>query len=1008
MRRITILISALVISSVSAFAQRGSQEVKGSLYDFNSAEPLYPAAVQIFALPDTTYINGTSTEEDGSFVVSGVAAGQYVLRASFMGYENTEKTFTVRAGQKTTDLGRLTMKADAIALKAVDVTAQVAKVQMVNDTVMFNGAAYKLPEGSTVEDLVRKLPGVQINSSGGITVNGKTVSRILVNGKEFFNGDNSVALNNLTADMVDRIKAYDKQSDLARMTGIDDGNEETVLDLTVKRNMMHGWVGMVGAGYGRPMQETIYDIDNLYNTNITLNKFADDRNFTVTGQIGNARGGGVGGFGGGRGMGGGGGVGTSTNGNIGVNFARNIGKEVSNDSYEHEIGGSIRYSYGSSESQSKSNSENFYTGGTTTFGNTEGMNGSHNQSVNGQLRYERNFNEMTSFVFTPSLSYSWSDNWSKNRNATFTRDPYEFASNPLDASTAFDSGDPLVNFLDSLNDAMRNSQNSISKGESTSIQTSGNFQFVHKLNNQGRNVSARINYSYSDGNSKSYSRNDQTANHIATTLNRYSETPNSSINLSSQVSYTEPIARATYLSVTYEFSYRRSDSDRATYDLGQAYASPWGTPWDTPEWVLEDNYELYKSNTLSRLSQYDNMDHTIQAQVRRTTDNYNMTAGFALLPQYSAMIEDYMGTHTDMDRWVFNWTPTLNFRYRWTRQEQMEMSYRGRSSQPSMQQLSGVRDNSNPLAISSGNPDLKPTFSNTFNASYRKYNPVTLGSIQVGAGFNNTLRTIQNKTTLDALTFGTETMPVNMEGFWANWSTNGNLNLERAFGEFQRVNIGANTQVSFSHSEGWASIAGQDAQLRTSLTTSVSPRLSAEYRGDWFEIDLQGNLRYNHSTNDLQPDRNMDTYDFNYGPSLMVMIPWHNARITTDGQMVSRRGYSGDMNTDEFLWNAQFQFSFLKQNKGTLSLSVYDILQQRSTVTRSMSPTSRRDTYNNNINSYFMLSFSYRIQAIGDRDTRQNMRNMGRSMMGGGMGGFGGGMPMGGGFGGGMGGGMRF
>ena len=351
MKRISILIAVLITSVSSLMAQ--NLEIKGTVYDFDSAEPLYPANIQVFSIAgtDTVYVNGVATEEDGSFRLGGLKAGNYMARATFIGYNDTDKNFTLRSGTTTTtDLGKITMRSDGITLQAVAINAVAAKVQMVNDTVMFNSSAIKLPEGSSVEDLIRKLPGVQITSDGDITVNGKSVSKILVNGKEFFNDDKSVALTQLTADMIEKVKAYDKQSDLARQTGIDDGEEETVLDLQVQKGMAKGWFGNIQVGGGAPFEKESFDVASLYQVNASLNRFDEDKQFTVMGSASQSSGGmrgggmgmmrmggGIGGFGGGMGgfgggMGGGGGVTTSYSG--GANFAMNLGREVSQDNYQ--------------------------------------------------------------------------------------------------------------------------------------------------------------------------------------------------------------------------------------------------------------------------------------------------------------------------------------------------------------------------------------------------------------------------------------------------------------------------------------------------------------------------------------------------------------------------------------------------------------------------------------------------------------------------------------------------
>lgn len=1015
MKRVLFLMCLLATSTLCLMAQENSLSVKGSVYDFDSAEPLYPAALQVYSLPDTTYINGTSTEEDGSFSLTGLSAGNYVIKASFMGYINTEKSFTLRSGSRTTDLGKITMKGDSKILDDVVVSAAISKVQMVNDTVVFNSAAFRLPEGASVEELVRKLPGVQISSDGNITVNGKNVSKILVNGKEFFDNDKSVALNNLTADMIEKIKTYDKQSDLARQTGIDDGDDQTVLDLTVKKGMAQGWFGSVGAGYGRPLQETVYDVNDLYTVNANVSRFAEDRQVTILGSAGQSAGrgfggfgGGIGGFGGMRGMRGMGG-GLNKNYNGGVNFARNLGPEVDSDSYLIEIGGSVNLSHNSSESKSKSASEQFYVGNMHTWSNNEGLRSNGSTSVNGQLRFEWNHDAKTSLIYTPSFTYSKSNNESKNVSMTFSRDPYQYAVNPLDSNTVFVSEDAFVNYKDSLADALWNSQNSSSMGENLNKSTNGNLLFTRRFDKPGRNISLNANYSFSNSGSKSYSRNEQTRSFLpgfgtasrrdTTLYNRYNDNPNNSKNLRTQISYTEPIANQTYLQFSYQYSYRESHSDRSTYDLtGPEYLN-----WGQPDWLLEDNYQRYKSDSLSQQQFYYNYDQTVQVQLRKVTDKLNLTFGLSVLPQHSKMNYSYMDVKdTLLERTVFNWTPTVNMRYRWTRQESIDFRYNARTSQPDMLDMLDIYDNSNPLSIRVGNPGLKPTFSNNMSVNYRKYNPTTMNSLNLGASFNSTIRTVSSKTTLNT-DGGTITQPVNLDGLFSNWGSglNGTVILT-AFDS--RLTFTNNASLSYNHSEGWAAIIGQEAQLRTTNTVNVNEGINLSYRNDYIDASVVGNVLYRNSVNDLQPDRKMSTFDFNYGPSLIVTLPWQSIRIASDMMMSSRRGYSSsEMNTDEFIWNASVSVSCLKGNKGTISLNVYDILNQKSDVTREMYATSRVDTYNTAINTYFMVNFQYRISLFGDKETRQNMRS--RGGMGGYGGGFGGGMGgYGGGFGGGMGG----
>lgn len=216
----------------SRMVAQNSSSVKGSIYDFDSAGPMYSAAVMIYQIngADTTYIGGASTDENGEFVIGNLKPGNYVASTRYMGYDDANRNFTIRPGEELSDIGNISVRGGRM-LSEIAVNAVVAKVQMVRDSVMFNSAAFRLPDGASAEDLIRKLPGVQIDSAGNITVNGKSVNRILVNGKEFVLKDSTKSLTQLTAEMIEKVKAYEQNSDLSRQTGIDDGREETVLDL---------------------------------------------------------------------------------------------------------------------------------------------------------------------------------------------------------------------------------------------------------------------------------------------------------------------------------------------------------------------------------------------------------------------------------------------------------------------------------------------------------------------------------------------------------------------------------------------------------------------------------------------------------------------------------------------------------------------------------------------------------------------------------------------------------
>ena len=381
-----------------------------------------------------------------------------------------------------------------------------------------------------------------------------------------------------------------------------------------------------------------------------------------------------------------------------------------------------------------------------------------------------------------------------------------------------------------------------------------------------------------------------------------------------------------------------------------------------------------------------------------------MNVGFSLLPQRSKMNYQYMGHDIDTVRTVFNFTPTMNFRYRWSKQRSLRINYRGRSSQPSMTDLLPITDDSNPLNITMGNPGLKPTFNNNLNVRFQDFNVERLQNISANVGMGSTLNSIVNKITYNEETGGRISQPTNLDGWWSNWNANAGIAYNTALPN-QNYKVSSSTNARYSYQEGYVRTASASGDFPLAATRSVnlSERLTGTYQNDWFEVTLHGSLNYSRARNNLQPTANRDTYIFSYGPSTNINLPWWNIKLSSDISMNSRRGFSDpEFNTNELIWNAQISKSFLAQNAATVSVQFYDILGQQSNVSRVINATMRSDTQYNTINSYFMVHFIYRLNLFGDRESRGQMRGGGNFE--GGRGDMppmrGAGRPMGGGFGG--------
>ena len=505
------------------------------------------------------------------------------------------------------------------------------------------------------------------------------------------------------------------------------------------------------------------------------------------------------------------------------------------------------------------------------------------------------------------------------------------------------------------------------------------LQVNRKLGNKGRNITLRMNAKYTDNDSKSISLNNaklylvQTAEGKDSTYqtNRYNLTPSKNYSYAGQLTYSEPLWKATFLQFSYKFTYSYSKSDRSTYDFSK-YAMTGDHEyrgWDSYLNPFAGQLGNYKDEDLSKYSEYKNYTHDIQVMMRFIRSKYNLNFGVMIQPQRSNFIYDYMGNHKDTVRTVTNISPTLDFRYRFSKMSNLRVNYRGTTSQPSISQLLDITDNSDPLNISKGNPGLKPSFTQNFRLFYNNFVQNHNKGVMTFINFSTTNNSISNKVTYDEKTGGRITRPENING---NWNVMGAFMFNCSIDSAGVWNLNTDTYLGYNNYVSYLSLDKQsDSQKNTTRSTTWRERLSFSYRNNWLELSLDGTLNYNHATNKLQPNSNLNTWQFSYGPSMTLTAPWGTS-LNSSLSISSRRGYSdSSMNTDEFVWNAQLSQGFLKGKPLTIMLQFYDILRQQSTFSRAISATSRTDTEYNAINSYAMLHVIYRLNLFGGKDARK-------------------------------------
>ena len=921
---------------VAAVAQK--TQVSGRVLDSEEGEALAYATVQLMKPDSVSMVTGGTTNGRGAFLIKNVPVGTYLVKVSYIGYHNFFRPLEVKAGQLEVQVGTVLLTPSSVTLQAAVVEGQLRQMEMKDDTLVFNANAFRVPEGSVLEELIRKLPGVEVSDDGTIKVNGKTVSKILVGGKEFFGNDKSMAMKNLPSEIVDRVKTYDRQSDMARMTGIDDGEEETVLDLTIKKGMQQGWFGNVDAAVGTKER---------FAERLNINRFQEDTQASLIASLNNT--GDRTGGGGGRGRGG---NGVRTSGMGGANIALKRG--------DWEIGGNVRFNSSKADNRSVTSSQNFVST-TASFSNSRNSSICHSRSLSGDFRIEWKPDSMTTLNFRPNFSFGKSDSHGSGLNATFNDDPY------LDGQI----DNPLDQF-DLIPTAIKVNRNQTgSRSESHNNSMSGRLILNRRHNNFGRNISLSINGSYSDSESRNFNLSDVNYYQQSRTqlTYRYRTTPTLNKSYSVGLNYTEPlIAKKLFLQGSYRFNYSNRRSEGSAYDMGSV-ASLLDSIRSYGAGFLPYNYEQYASDDLSRYTRNENTIHNIDLQLRLVTTYINMNVGVSIEPQHQKVAYQYMGLDTVASRNFVRVSPTLNFRYRFTRQHQIRVRYRGSTQQPEMTSMFSMTDNSDPLNIRLGNPNLKPSFTNNLQIDYNNYISTTLQSYTANLNFNTTSNSISNRTEYNTETGGRITRPENING---NWSARGNFGFNTPL-FVDNFFLNTSTSVGYTNNVGYIY---QDKQTLTNKvrTTTAGERLSLNYRSDLFDVTAYGNLNYNHTRSLLVPTNNRDTYDFSYGMS----TNWNLANglaFSTDIGMVSRRGYSAStMNTNELIWNAQASYRFLKNKQATVVLQAFDLLGNRSNISRQISATSRSDSENNAINSYVMLHFIYRLNMFGSREARREMR----------------------------------
>ena len=937
-KRVLIVFILIGLCVMHAAAQEPRERtISGNVHDAELKEPMVQATVQLFWAKDSSFVGGTVTDLRGNFAVEAPSNGIFRVKISSIGFQPIQREVTIRRNQSV-DMGLLMMATDAVLLKEAVVTGRAAQVVVKKDTLVYNPEAYRTPEGSPIEELIKRIPGAEVDEDGNITINGKAVKKILVDGKEFMLGDVETALKNIPVEIIQNMKFYDQQSDQARITGIEDGNKETVIDFTIKKGMNRGYMTNLDLAGGT---------EHRYASRGMASSFTDKTRFVLMGNFNNKDE--NAGWWNRRGL--------NANKMLGTNFNYDDGEKLKADA-------SVRWNHRDGDNQSENASENFYSQTNRMFSNSFSRSLSRSNNWNGNIRVEWKPDTLTNLLLRANGSMGTNDGLSTSMSATYDDDPYLYVADPL--GMVHDTTSPLYSHLVNHNHGA-----SLSYGENKNAWAM--LQFYRRLNPRGRNITLRVEGSMGDSDNRNVSNNEVALHRVDSSYYtaRYNTTPSDNKGYVLSALYSEPLWKGAHLQFNYELRYNQNKSDRQTYDFRHLPTNPFSDiapsyrDWDP--WIGSFDQaalDTLLDKNLSRFSEYKNYTHNIRVTLRHWQEEYDYNIGVLVQPQHSNFVQDYRGIYVDTIRNVTNITPTIDFHYKFSDQQNIYVHYRGDTRQPDITQLLEIRDDSNPLYITSGNSGLKPQFTNSLNIYYNNYIQKYKRSIVLYGNYRHIRNSISNMVTYNPETGGSESRPENING---NWNADGGFNFSTAIDSMGHWNVGSDTRLRYNNYVSYVSQGMSGSVKNTTKSTNVTQRLNASFRNDWLEVTLDGNVNYQHSRNELQPSADLDTWRFSYGGQMMVRLPI-GLEISTNIHENSRRGYNDpSSNTNELIWNGQISKSFLKSKTLVVALNFYDLLGQQSNYDRWVNATGRSDTRYNSINSYAMLHVRYRLNMFGGK-----------------------------------------
>lgn len=924
MKKIYLLIVISLCTLVTQAQKNGS--LKGLLYDTVAKQPVVSATITILKKKDSSLVTFTMSDSKGHFEITGLADGDYRMLITHVNYHGSNKNFTITEAGRNKDLGNVIMHDAAQMLNEVVVTAEAPPVTLIGDTVQYNAGSFKTPPNSNVEQLLKKMPGIQVDKDGTIKAQGQEVKRVLVDGKEFFGTDPKVATKNLPSDAVDKVQVYDKASDAAQLTGFDDGNSEKTINLKLKKDKKKGLFGKATVGGGTAdryegrfnvnsfkgaRQLSVIGLGN--NTNAEGFSFMDMLSFSGGGLSNMSRSGNaisltstdpsLAGFAGGN-----------NNNSIrtiwggGINYNNIIGTKT-------DFTSNYFYNRYNPKIEKESRQQNFLPDGSTlnrvTNSLTDNINNSHKLNLSADIKLD----SFHSIKISPSLGYQSTDNSSNSDYETRRQ-----------------------------NNTLTNQGFNNTRSNSDGYNFRNDILFRKRFRTRGRtfSLSLQTNLNASDGEGTQLSVNkffNPDGSPLRTdSINQRNNNSSDLRSYNARAVYTEPIIKNSLLELSVSNSLSKSTSGKTTWDYNKTSGK-----YDEVNDQLSNNYENAYSYTNAGIrwrSQFKKWNFAVGANWQKAELEGTIIAG----------TKDSLINQT-----FYNILPNSRFQYNFTRYKNLQINYNASTNQPSMTQLSPVPDISNPLNIRDGNPDLQQEYTHMATINFMSVNPFKNKNLFAFFNMRQTNNKIVNYDTINAQGIK-RTRPVNVDGVY---NITGTVSLGLPV-RFLKGTVNVSSNLGYDGNKQFINGIGN-----TIKTLTLGPNLRLDMSPtDKFDLSLNAGVNYNKSKYSLQSSLNTEYISQNYGADVNWQLPksfYFNTEFT---YTVNNRLAEG-FNLRVPLWNASISKQFLRYNRGELKLSAFDLLNENVNVSRSSNQNYIEDNRITTLQRYFMLSFTYSLSKMG-------------------------------------------